>query len=359
MEDLLGPAGLQAPLVATFHSACVRILRQHGRHIGLPDHFTIYDEDDRQALVKECMKEGELADRTFTPGAAVHRISYLKNQMTSLADALRDARGPWEKKAALVYSRYEKRLRETGAVDFDDLLLLVVRLFSEHPAVLAYYRNLWRCVLVDEYQDTNRAQYRIVRALTQEHGNICVVGDGDQSVYRWRGADIRNILDFEDDFPDAEVIKLEQNYRSTQTILSAANAMIENNRSQKPKHLWTDAGDGDPITLRELEDEHAEARYVAGEIERLVDAGGSRDEVAVFYRANAQSRVLEDTLVRYGVGYQVIGGTRFYERREIKDLLAYLRLVLNPFDSISLERVLNVPPRRIGEARPLDCTPVL
>ncbi|RPH73932.1 MAG: DNA helicase II, partial [Candidatus Rokuibacteriota bacterium] len=196
VEELLAPAGIKSPLIATFHSVCVRILRQHGTHVGLPSHFTIYDEDDRLALVKECMKDGELADRSLTPSTAAHRISYLKNQMTAVSEALRDARGPWEKKAALVYSRYDKRLRETGAVDFDDLLLLVVRLLAEIPEVLAWYRGLWRSVLVDEYQDTNRAQYRIVRLLTQEHRNIRVVGDSDQSIYKWRGADVRNILDF-------------------------------------------------------------------------------------------------------------------------------------------------------------------
>jgi DNA helicase-2/ATP-dependent DNA helicase PcrA len=207
VEELLAPAGIAPPLIATFHSVCVRILRRHGSSVGLPPSFTIYDEDDRLALVKECMKEGELADRTFTPSAAVHRISYLKNQMVAVSEALRDARGPWEKKAALVYSRYDKRLRETGAVDFDDLLLMVVRLLAEIPGVLAYYRGLWRSVLVDEYQDTNRAQYRIIRLLTQEHRNICVVGDSDQSIYKWRGADVRNILDFEDDFPGTKVVR--------------------------------------------------------------------------------------------------------------------------------------------------------
>src|SRR5438105_1479089 len=237
VEGLLRPVGVGAPLIATFHSACVRILRQHGKHIGLPSHFTIYDEDDRHALVKECMKEGELAERSFTPSAAAHRISYLKNQMTSVQDALRDARGPWEQKAALVYSRYEKRLRETGAVDFDDLLLLVVKLLTDVPEALAYYRGLLRHVLVDEYQDTNRAQYRIIRLLTAEHRNLCVVGDPDQSVYKWRGADIRNILDFEQDYPGKRVVKLEQNYRSTQRIISPASAVIDHDRQRKDKTL--------------------------------------------------------------------------------------------------------------------------
>ena len=236
-----------------------------------------------------------------------------------------------------------------NAMDFDDLLVRTVNLLELFPEVRERYQHNFQHVLVDEYQDTNRTQYRWLQILAEEHRNLAVVGDDAQSIYAFRGADIRNILDFEDDFPDAQVIKLEQNYRSTQTILSAANALIENNRSQKRKELWTDAGDGDPIVVRELEDEHAEARYVAGEIERLVDAGGSRDEVAVFYRANAQSRVLEDTLVRYGVGYQVIGGTRFYERAEIKDALGYLTFIVNPHDVVAFQRVVNSPRRGIGD----------
>jgi len=240
VDALLAPAGIRAPLIATFHSACVRILRAHGEAIGVPRHFTIYDEDDRAALVKECMKEGELAERTFTPSAAAHRISYLKNQMVSVQDALRDARGPWEQKAALVYSRYEKRIREAGVVDFDDLLLLVVKLLAESPETLAWYRGLWKHVLVDEYQDTNRAQYRIIRLLTDEHRNVCVVGDSDQSIYKWRGADINNILDFEKDFPGTRVVKLEQNYRSTKSILALAADVIANNQQRKEKTLWTE-----------------------------------------------------------------------------------------------------------------------
>src|SRR5438132_411048 len=246
VDALLAPAGIRDPLIATFHSACVRILRAHGEAIGVPRHFTIYDEDDRAALVKECMKEGELAERTFTPSAAAHRISYLKNQLVSVPDALRDARGPWEQKAALVYSRYEKRIREGGVVDFDDLLLLVVKLLGESPETLAWYRGLWKHVLVDEYQDTNRVQYRIIRSLTDEHRNVCVVGDSDQSIYKWRGADINNILDFEKDFPGTRVVKLEQNYRSTKSILALAAAVIDNNLQRKDKTLWTENPAGEP-----------------------------------------------------------------------------------------------------------------
>ena len=281
VEALLAPVGIRPPLIATFHSACVRILRQQGEHIGLPRHFTIYDEDDRAALMKECMKEGELADRSFTPSAAGHRISYLKNQMISVQEALRDARGPWEQKAALVYSRYEKRLKETGAADFDDLLLLVVRLYTEVPEVLAYYRALWRHVLVDEYQDTNRAQYRIIRLLTSEHRNVCVVGDPDQSIYKWRGADINNILDFEKDFPGTRVVRLEENYRSTQRILAVAAAVIDNNLQRKEKTLWTKNPEGEPIAVYRGWDEHEEANFVAQGILKVraglprTSAGGS------------------------------------------------------------------------------------
>ncbi|HET7343025.1 MAG TPA: UvrD-helicase domain-containing protein [Methylomirabilota bacterium] len=348
VEGLLAPVGLRAPLIATFHSACVRILRQHGGHVGLPPHFTIYDEDDRQALVKECMKEGELADRSFTPSAAVHRISYLKNQMTAVSEALRDARGPWEKKAALVYSRYEKRLRETGAVDFDDLLLLVVRLLTEHPDALAYYRGLWRHVLVDEYQDTNRAQYRIIRLLTAEHRNVCVVGDPDQSVYRWRGADVRNILDFEDDYPGTKVVRLEQNYRSTRSILALAAGVIAHNVQRKDKTLWTENPTGDPARLYRAWDEHEEASFVAQSILALRGEGVSWDGVAVFYRTNAQSRVLEDALRRGRIPYVIVGGVRFYERREIKDTLAWLRLIINPADDVAFRRAIGAPSRGIG-----------
>jgi DNA helicase-2/ATP-dependent DNA helicase PcrA len=349
VDDLLLPVGFKAPLIATFHSACVRILRQHGSFIGLPSHFVIYDEDDRQALVKECMKEGELADRAFTPSSAVHRISYLKNQMVSVQDALRDARGPWEQKAALVYSRYEKRLREVGAVDFDDLLLLTGRLLEEVPDVLAWYRGLWRHVLVDEYQDTNRAQYKIIRSLTGEHRNICVVGDADQSIYRWRGADIRNILDFERDFPGTQVVRLEQNYRSTKRVLALASAVIAHNVQRKDKGLWTTNPEGDKARLYRAWDEHEEANFVAQAILGLRTEGLAWDGVAVFYRTNAQSRVLEDALRRARIPYVIVGNVRFYERKEIKDTLSYLRLTLNPGDDVAFRRAVQAPARGIGQ----------
>jgi DNA helicase-2/ATP-dependent DNA helicase PcrA len=348
VDLLLAPTGVRSPLIATFHSACVRILRAHGEAIGLPRHFTIYDEDDRVALVKECMKEGELADRTFTPSAAAHRISYLKNQMIGTQEALRDARGPWEQKAALVYSRYEKRLRETGAVDFDDLLLLVVKLFRESPETLAWYRGLWKHVLVDEYQDTNRAQYQIIRLLTAEHGNVCVVGDDSQSIYRWRGADINNILDFEKDFPGTRTVKLEQNYRSTKTILAVADGVIANNHQRKEKTLWTANPTGEPAAVYRGWDEHEEANFVAQTILKTRADGIGWDAIAVFYRTNAQSRVLEDALRRGRIPYVIVGGVRFYERKEIKDTLAWLRLAINPADDVAFRRAVQAPPRGVG-----------
>jgi DNA helicase-2/ATP-dependent DNA helicase PcrA len=350
VEALLQASGLRAPFIATFHSACVRILRQHGARIELPPQFTIYDEDDRLALVKGCMREGELADRSFTPSAAVHRISAWKNQMLTVPEALAGARGPWEQRAALVYSRYDKRLREVGAVDFDDLLLLTVRLLTEVPEVLAWYRGLWRHLLVDEYQDTNRAQYRIIRLLTAGHGNICCVGDPDQSIYRWRGADIRNILEFERDYPGTRVVRLEQNYRSTQRILAVAAGVIVHNLHRKDKTLWTANAEGESARVYRAWDEHEEAFFVARTALDLRGEGLGWDGIAVFYRTNAQSRVLEDALRRARIPYVIVGGVRFYERREIKDTLAYVRLAVNPADDVAFRRAIGTPARGIGAA---------
>jgi DNA helicase-2/ATP-dependent DNA helicase PcrA len=348
VEILVGNRA-RAMWVMTFHSACARMLRSDAHRLGYTRGFTIYDEQDSVRLVKRCIEELDVDPKRFTPRAIKRQISDAKNQLLD-ASAYREQIGSFfEQTAADVFQLYEQRAHGMNAMDFDDLLVRTVNLLELFPEVRERYQHNFQHVLVDEYQDTNRAQYRWLQILAEEHRNLAVVGDDAQSIYAFRGADIRNILDFEDDFTDAHVIKLEQNYRSTQTILSAANALIENNRSQKRKELWTDAGEGDPISVRELEDEHAEARYVAGEIERLVDAGGSRDEVAVFYRANAQSRVLEDTLVRYGVGYQVIGGTRFYERAEVKDALGYLTLLVNPQDLVAFQRIVNSPRRGIGD----------
>ena len=347
---LLLPAGIPAPLIATFHSVCVRILRAHIRHLGVSPRFTIYDEDDRLALVKECMRELDLADRTWTPATLVHRISAAKNQMLTLEEVERQARGPREEQIALLFRRYQERLAAASAVDFDDLLLLTVRLFEEAPEALAWYRGLWRHVLVDEYQDTNRAQYRIIRQLTGEHGNVCVVGDPDQSVYRWRGADIRNILDFEGDYPGTRVIRLEQNYRSSKRVLAIAAGVIANNLARKDKTLWTENAEGEKAAVYRAWDEHEEAGFVAQAIVGARAAGTPYDAVAVFYRTNAQSRVLEDALRRAGVPYVIVGAVRFYERREIKDALAYLRLLVNPADDVAFRRAIQAPGRGIGRA---------
>ena len=347
VEALVG-ARARAMWVMTFHSACARMLRSDAQRLGYTRGFTIYDEQDSLRLVKACMDELDVDPKRFAPRGVRRQISEAKNQLLD-AEAYRlKVSSFFEQTAADVYERYEQRSHSANAMDFDDLLFRCVNLFELFPEVRDRYRHSFRHVLVDEYQDTNRAQYRWLQLLCEEHRNLAVVGDDDQSIYAFRGADIRNILDFEDDYPDAQVIKLEQNYRSTQTILSAANAVISHNRSRKPKSLWSDLGEGDPVHVRELEDEHAEARFVVSEIERLVDEGGSRDEIAVFYRTNAQSRVLEDMLVRYGVSYQVIGGTRFYERAEIKDALAYLTLLVNPSDTVAFGRIVNSPRRGIG-----------
>jgi DNA helicase II / ATP-dependent DNA helicase PcrA len=340
---------VRAMWVMTFHSACARMLRSDAERLGYTRGFTIYDEQDSLRLVKNCIEELDVDPKRFAPRGIRRQISDAKNGLLDAAAYRIKVSSFFEQTAADVYELYEQRLHSANAMDFDDLLFRCVNLFELFPEVRDRYRRSFKHVLVDEYQDTNRAQYRWLQLLSEEHRNLCVVGDDDQSIYRFRGADIRNILDFEDDFPDAQVVKLEQNYRSTQTILNASNAVIANNRARKDKFLWSELGEGEPVHVRELEDEHAEARFVVSEVERLVDEGESRDEIAVFYRTNAQSRVLEDMLVRYGVGYQVIGGTRFYERKEIKDALAYLTLVVNPSDTVAFGRVVNEPKRGIGQ----------
>jgi DNA helicase-2/ATP-dependent DNA helicase PcrA len=347
VEVLVGGRA-RAMWVMTFHSACARMLRSDAQRLGYTRGFTIYDEQDSLRLVKACIEELDVDPKRFAPRGIRRQISDAKNALLDAQAYRLKVSSFFEQTAADVYELYERRLHAANAMDFDDLLFRCVNLFELFPEVRDRYRRAFRHVLVDEYQDTNRAQYRWLQLLCEEHRNLAVVGDDDQSIYRFRGADIRNILEFEGDFPDAHVVKLEQNYRSTQTILNAANAVIAGNRSRKPKSLWSDLGAGDRVHVRELEDEHAEARFVVSEIERLVDEGGSRDEMAVFYRTNAQSRVLEDMLVRYGVSYQVIGGTRFYERAEIKDALAYLTLLVNPADTVAFARIVNSPRRGIG-----------
>ncbi len=347
VQRLVGNRG-RAMWVMTFHSACARMLRADANRLGYTRGFTIYDEGDSLRLVKQCLDELDVDPKRFAPRGIRRQISDAKNQLLD-AEAYRlKVSSFFEQTAADVYELYEQRAHANNAMDFDDLLFRCVNLFELFPEVRDRYRKAFRHVLVDEYQDTNRAQYRWLQLLCEEHRNLSVVGDDDQSIYRFRGADIQNILGFERDFPDATVVKLEQNYRSTQTILNAANAVISHNRDRKAKTLWSELGQGDPVHVRELEDEHAEARFVVSEIERLVDEGSSRDEIAVFYRTNAQSRVLEDMLVRYAVSYQVIGGTRFYERAEVKDALAYLTLIVNPQDVVAFGRIVNSPRRGIG-----------
>jgi DNA helicase-2/ATP-dependent DNA helicase PcrA len=348
VELLLGHS-TRAMWVMTFHSACARILRAEAPRLGYTRQYTIYDQADSRRLVKRCIDELGIDPKRFTPAAVQHQISDAKNKLRD-AEAYRQLVGSFfEQTVADVYQLYERDLHRMNAMDFDDLLVRTVNVLELFPEVRGRYGAAFRHVLVDEYQDTNHAQYRLLQLVAGEHRNIAVVGDEDQSVYGFRGADIRNILGFQDDFPDATVVRLEQNYRSTQTILDAANAVISHNRGRMGKTLWTELGEGDPIKVRELDDEHAEARFVVGEIERLVDEGVSRSEVAVFYRTNAQSRVLEDTLVRREIAYQVVGGTKFYERAEIKDAIAYLTILGNPQDVVSFTRVANSPKRGIGQ----------
>jgi DNA helicase-2/ATP-dependent DNA helicase PcrA len=348
VESLVGGVS-RLMWVMTFHSACARILRSEAERLGYKRAFTIYDQADSLRMVKRCMEEQQVDPKRFAPRAVQSQISGAKNRLADGRTYQEETSSFFESTVADVFVLYEKRMHEANAMDFDDLLVRTVDLLEMFEEVRERYRRAFRWVLVDEYQDTNKAQYRLLQLLCEEHRNLTVVGDEDQSVYSFRNADIRNILDFEQDFPDATVIRLEQNYRSTETVLEAGNAIIANNRERKGKHLWTDGGRGEKIKLAELDDEHTEARYVAGEIERLASEEGlSREEIAVFYRVNAQSRVLEDTLVRYELPYQVIGGTKFYERAEIKDAIAYLSLIANPADSVSFSRIVNSPRRGIG-----------
>jgi DNA helicase-2/ATP-dependent DNA helicase PcrA len=346
--ELLVGRRVRAMWVMTFHAACARMLRAHADKLGYTRQFTIYDTADSRRLIKRCLDDNGVDTKRFTPGSIHSQISDAKNKLRD-ADSYAQMVGSFfEQTVADAYRSYERELHRMNAMDFDDLLVRAVNVLELFQEVRDQYASTFRHVMVDEYQDTNHVQYRWLQLLAGEHRNLAVVGDPDQSIYGFRGADIRNILEFEDTFPDALVVKLEQNYRSTQTILDAANAVIANNRGRKSKLLWTDLGQGDPLKVRELEDEHAEARFVTGELQRLVDEGVSRAETAVFYRTNAQSRVLEDTLVRAEIPYQVIGGTKFYERAEIKDAIAYLTTLVNPQDVGAFTRIVNSPRRGIG-----------
>jgi DNA helicase-2/ATP-dependent DNA helicase PcrA len=340
---------VRAMWVTTFHSSCARMLRADAERLGYSRGFTIYDESDSLRMLKRCLRELGVDPKRYPPRAIRSQISGAKNQLIDADSYAETQSGPFEEVVAEAFPLYEKRMLEANAMDFDDLLVRTVNAFELFEEVRERWRRTFRHVLVDEYQDTNHAQYRLLQLLASEHGNLMVVGDEDQSIYGFRHADIRNILDFEQDFPEAAVVKLEQNYRSTQTILSAANAVVERNRQRRPKRLWTEVEGGEPVQLSELADEHEEARWVAAEIERLGEEHGvARSDVAVFYRTNAMSRVLEDTLVRFEVPYQVIGGTKFYDRAEVKDAVAYLNLLLNPADQVSFSRIVNSPRRGIG-----------
>ena len=348
LRQLVGPV-VKAMWVSTFHSACVRILRRSGSHLGYSSTFSIYDEGDAERLMTQVCRQLDYDPKRLSARSMRHAVSGWKDQLVDPLAAGDRAMGWFEKKAAEAYRLYQQKLVESNAMDFDDLILQTVRLFQEHPDVLASWQQRFRYVLVDEFQDTNVAQYELLKLVAAEHRNLSVVGDGDQSIYAFRGATVRNILDFEADYPEANVILLEQNYRSTQTILSAANAVIANNLERKPKNLWTAIGSGNPIVRYQAENEHDEAAYVVEEVERLHDQGLGYGKVVVFYRTNAQSRPLEEVFVKAGLPYKIVGGVKFYDRREVKDLLAYLKATVNPLDTVSLRRVLNVPRRGIGD----------
>ncbi len=351
VQGLLGERIASGMWILTFHSACARILRREHDHLGLPSSFTIYDEADTERLLTTVLRDLDLDAKRYPPRAMSAAIGRAKDHVLSAEEFAGAAGNFYEQTIAKVYSEYERRKHAAGALDFDDLITEVVGLFRRHPDVLEHYQERFPYILVDEYQDTNRAQYQLVNLLAAKYRNICVVGDADQGVYSWRGATIQNLLDFERDYPDAEVFLMEQNYRSTSNILAVANALIERNVQRKPKSLWTETPGGELAVRYRADDEHEEALYVAEETHRLVEQEGHRySDVAIFYRTNAQSRVLEDIFMRAGIPYRVVGGVRFYQRREIKDVLAYLRLLLNPQDTISARRVINTPKRGIGAA---------
>ncbi len=352
IRTLVGSSIADDMWIMTFHSACARILRFEAEQLGFGRNFTIYDEQDAERVISHILKEIDLDPRKWTPRSMKHAISQAKNVCVT-AGQLTEFAGTFpEKMAAKVYTLYEVRLHQANALDFDDLLMRTVQLFEQKPEVLARWQERFRYIVIDEYQDTNHAQYRVVHLLGGKYRNVCVVGDEDQSVYAFRGATIRNILEFERDYPDAKVFKLEQNYRSTQTILDAANAVIRNNTQRKEKKLFTDKGEGTKVVRYQADDEHDEAHFVASEIGRLMSSEDERfsgNEVAVFYRTNAQSRVLEEVFLRYGVAYRVVGGLKFYDRREVRDAIAYLRAAWNPADRVSVIRAVGSPKRGIGE----------
>ncbi|MBE6469752.1 MAG: DNA helicase UvrD [Coriobacteriaceae bacterium] len=347
LADLL-PASTRGMWVCTFHAMCVRMLREDADLLGYTGQFTIYDDDDSRRMVRDIMQALDLDQKTFPLNMIRSKISAAKNAMVGPEEMSRQAEGDRDRAAARVYLELERRLRAANAMDFDDLLVRTLELLRSRPEVLEKYQERFRYISVDEYQDTNHVQYMIANLLAAKYQNLMVVGDDDQSIYSWRGADISNILDFEKDFPAAKVVKLEQNYRSTGHILSAANAVVRHNSQRKDKRLFTSAGDGEKIRAYQASDERDEGRWIAGEIDKLHGAGMSYEDIAVFYRTNAQSRILEDMFLRAGVPYRIVGGTRFFDRAEIRDVMAYLKMVVNPADEMSVKRVINTPRRGIG-----------
>ena len=347
LEALLPAGGTRGMWVCTFHAMCVRMLREDPELAGYRPNFTIYDDDDSRRLVKSIMADLDIDSKQFPLNGIRAKISAAKNALVG-PEELESSSNPADRAAGRVYRVLDQRLAKANAMDFDDLLVKTYQLLSRHEDVLARYQDRFRQISVDEYQDTNHVQYAITNLLAARYRNLMVVGDDDQSIYSWRGADIQNILDFEKDYPDAHVVRLEQNYRSTGHILNAANAVVANNARRKPKRLFTDAGDGEKIRVFQASDERDEGRWIGSEIERLHDGGTSYDDMAVFYRTNAQSRILEDMFLRAGVPYKIVGGTRFFDRAEVRDVMAYLKLVVNPDDDVAALRVVNTPRRGIG-----------
>ncbi|MBA2449041.1 MAG: UvrD-helicase domain-containing protein [Chloroflexi bacterium] len=348
LEALLGPGRARALTVGTFHATCARWLRIDGHHLGIDPRFAIFDDNDQVDVVKGVMRDLEIDDKRVAARSVLGQISGAKSELISPEQYAEHAEGAWMQTVARIYPSYQEVLAQNGALDFDDLLSMAVELFRTSPDTLARYQDRYRYILVDEFQDTNVTQYQLVKLLGSAHRNVCVVGDEDQSIYGWRKADVRNIATFERDFPELRVVILEQNYRSTQNILDVAQAVIGVNRLRKDKRLWTENPAGTRVFLHEAYDERDEALFVVRQIEALRRAGGRYADVAVMYRTNAQSRAVEDAMVRYGVPYRLVGGTRFYQRREVKDVLAYLRLIDNPSDRVSFNRIVNVPARGLG-----------
>ncbi|MGN0695721.1 MAG: ATP-dependent helicase, partial [Oscillospiraceae bacterium] len=350
LADMLGEEQASQIAAATFHSACVRILRREIGRLGFTNSFTIYDSDDSQSMIKACIEALDISDKNFPPKAVMNMISSAKDKLIGPDEYEASADGDYRKNVvAKIYREYQSRMKAANALDFDDIICHTVRLFEENPDVLDHYQNLYKYIMVDEYQDTNTAQFRLVSLLSQKRKNLCVVGDDDQSIYRFRGATIENILSFEDDFEDCTVIRLEQNYRSTQNILNAANCVVKNNLSRKEKKLWTEGEEGNKVVIYKAGDENAEARFICDKIEDNIKNGGQYKDCAVLYRMNAQSNSIERSFTSRGIPYKVVGGMRFYDRKEIRDMIAYLSVINNPDDVLRFKRIVNEPKRGIGD----------